>query len=105
MVLYRTGLVGFCFILAPLIWVLVRVNIRIKQNSELITTDEGKLFLATGCSIDALMITSWVNPYLASSMTFVFILLFLAVDSKLPLVRRRNFSIPSGSSMLLFRGN
>lgn len=89
MVLYRTGIVGFCFILAPFLWALVRVRRRIKQNPELISTGEGKLFLAMGCSIGALMITSWVNPYFASSMTFIFVLLFLAVDSTLPTIRLR----------------
>lgn len=94
MILYRVGLIGFGFIMAPLLWVLSRTVRRIKQNPELISTDEGKLFLAMGFSVGALMITSWVNPYLASSITFVFILLFLAVDSTLPIIRRRSFSIP-----------
>lgn len=87
MILYRVGLIGFGFIMAPLLWVLSRIVSRIKQNPELISTDEGKLFLAIGCSVGSLMITSWVNPYLATSMTFVFILIFLGVDSRLSIIR------------------
>ena len=93
MILYRTGLIGFGFIMAPLLWILSRTVRRTKQIPELIGTDEGKLLLAMGCSVGALLITSWVNPYLASSMTFVFIALFLAVESKLPIIKRRRFLI------------
>jgi len=93
MILYRTGFIGFGFIMAPLLWILLRTVRRTKQIPKLISTDGGKLLLAMGCSVGALLITSIANPYLASSMTFVFIALFLAVDSTLPIIKRRRFLI------------
>lgn len=92
-ILYRTGFIGFCFIMAPFLWIIVRTVRRTKQIPGLISTDEGKLLLAMGCSVGALLIASWGNPYLESSLTFVFIALFLAADSTLPIIKRRRFLI------------
>lgn len=89
MVLYRTGLIGFCFIMAPFFWIMARTVRKIKQVPELINTDQGKLFLTMGCSIGALLVASWTNPYFATSMTLIFVALFLAVDSSLPIIRKR----------------
>jgi hypothetical protein len=85
-ILYRTGFVGFCFIMIPFFLIMARTAIRTRKNPGIFNTDEGKLFLALACSIGALLVASWLNPYLASSMTFVFIALYFATESVLPIM-------------------
>ena len=62
MILYRTGIVGFCFIMTPFLWIMVRTVRRIKQIPELLNTDKGKLLLTMACSVGAILVASWTNP-------------------------------------------
>jgi len=81
MVLYRTGIVGFIVILAPFILFIGRSLQLIVRSPGRVRTPEGLINMAMCGAVMALLVASIFNPYLASSMAVVFIVIFIASDS------------------------
>lgn len=80
MVLYRVGILGFIIIIAPFIWMTIR-TIRIwRRGDAYLGNYITKFQLAIAFATIALLTASWTNPYFASVMTPLFMVLFFALD-------------------------
>ena len=80
MVLYRVGVLGFIIIMAPFIWMIIR-TIRIwRQCNANFSSYITKLQMAVAFAIIALLTASCTNPYFATVMTPLFMVLFFALD-------------------------
>lgn len=80
MILYRAGILGFIVIMAPFIWMIVRtmrIWRRCNANFDSYVT---KFQMAVAFTIIALLTASGTNPYFASVMTPLFMVLFFALD-------------------------
>lgn len=80
MALYRTGILGFVIIIAPFILVVIRTIRMWCQGGASFSTHIVKFQFASAFALIALLAASCVNPYFATVMTPLFIVLFFALD-------------------------
>lgn len=80
MVLYRVGLSGFIIIMIPFGWLIIRTMQIWSQKNIYLESYIGKLQMAIGLSTISLLSASWTNPYFASVMSPLFVVLFLSLD-------------------------
>jgi len=80
MVLYRVGLVGVIIIMMPFFWMITRtIRVWMKHNI-FYESYIGKLQMAIAFATMSLLTASWTNPFFASVMSPLFIVLFLVLD-------------------------
>lgn len=80
MVLYRVGVFGFIIIMIPFMWMTIRTaHIWIKHKTYF-ENHIVKLQMAIAFATLSLLSASWANPYFATVMSPLFIVIFFALD-------------------------